>query len=427
MIVQAILTQDTAAAVGSALEARGWAEVASVAVATPAGGGAALEAAARVPAELLLLDVAVAEPRALLRYRLARPGTRIVLLAPGRRPGDRAVAAAVQSQVYDIADDLDRLAHVLDHPADFAAAARWLDPSLAPDAPGEPRVVERTVIESRPVPVSRRTCAVAGPKGGVGRTTVAVNLAVAAAALGRSVLLVDLHAGVWSAARHLGCAGSRGGLLAALADPSAEGSIRVAAERRHGVLVLSRGRDDGLFPALDREAVTALCRVAAQAYDLVVLDTAPAPDDPGTYSALAAADQVLLTCDPGDPVSVDSAAALALLALDLGRNLGTWHLVCNRQRPGAEQPETVTGYFRDLRLPIALAATVPDESERHLRALRAGRPVALDDTGPASPWRTLALAALGADPELWAPRRRGLLAQLANLRGDRLGARQPAR
>ncbi len=92
-------------------------------------------------------------------------------------------------------------------------------------------------MESRRVPVSRRTCAVAGPKGGVGRTTVAVNIAVAAAVRGRSVLVVDVHAGVWSAVRRLGCAGDRGGLLAALADPSAEG-IRAAAERRHGVLVL---------------------------------------------------------------------------------------------------------------------------------------------------------------------------------------------
>ena len=125
-------------------------------------------------------------------------------------------------------------------------------------------------------------------EGGVGRTTVAVNLAVAAAGMGRSVVLVDLHAGVWSAARHLGCAGNRGGPLAALSDPTAEG-IRAAAERRHGVLVLSRGRDDGLFPALDREAVAALCRVAAQAYDLVVLDTASAPDDPGTYASCTSA------------------------------------------------------------------------------------------------------------------------------------------
>ena len=424
MTVQAILTQDTAAAVGSVLEARGWAEAASVSVVTPAGGVAALDGATRVPAELLLLDLAASDPRALLRYRLARSATRIVLLAPGRRPGDPAVAAAVQAQVFDVVDDLARLAHVLDHPADFAAAARWLDPSLVPGSGTEPRVLERTVIESRPVPVSRRTCAVAGPKGGIGRTTVAVNLAASASGMGRSVLLLDLHAGVWSAARHLGCTGGRGGLLAALADPS---GIHRAAERRHGVLVLSRGRDDGLFPSLDREAVAALCRVAAQAYDLVVLDTAPAPDDPGTYAALAAADQVLLTCDPGDPVSVESAGALALLARELGRDLGAWHLVCNRQRPGAEQPETVTGYFRDLRLPIAVAATIPDDPERHLRALRAGRPMALDDPGTASPWRALALAALGADPDLWAPRRRGLFARLSNLRGDLLGARQPAR
>jgi hypothetical protein len=145
------------------------------------------------------------------------------------------------------------------------------------------------------------------------------------------------------------------------------------------------GRQHPLGPSRRPSGRALPRRGAAQAYDLVVLDTAPAPDDPATCAALGTADQVFLICDPGDPGSVESAAALALLVRDLGRTLGAWHLVCKRKRPGAGQPETVAGYCRDLRLPIALAAAVPDESERHLAMLRVGRPVALDDMDPASP------------------------------------------
>jgi len=112
----------------------------------PAEGAAALEEAGRTPADLLLLDVAAATGAAVLRYRMARPGTRVVFLAPGRKPGDAVVAQVVQTQVYDVVTDLETLGQTIDHPADLAAAARWPDPSLAPGAQQAATcVVERIV------------------------------------------------------------------------------------------------------------------------------------------------------------------------------------------------------------------------------------------------------------------------------------------
>ena len=94
----AILTRATAAVVSTVL---GEAEVRLV---EPGEGAGALPAAARIPADPLLLDVAMGPGLgpAVLRYRLARLQTRVVLLALGRSPGDAEVAGVVQAGVYDV-------------------------------------------------------------------------------------------------------------------------------------------------------------------------------------------------------------------------------------------------------------------------------------------------------------------------------------
>jgi len=189
----AIVERKVAKAVASYLRERGMAE-APVWIAGPGQGVAALEDAARVPADLLLLDINTGPGLgpAVLRYRLARPKTRIILLAPGKAPGDTEVAAVVQTGVYDVVTNLDDLKTVLERPqAELATAALWLDPSLAPSVSSREQVRER-IVERR-VAVSQRPVliVVAGVASGVGTTTVAFALAGYLARRGHQTVLAE--------------------------------------------------------------------------------------------------------------------------------------------------------------------------------------------------------------------------------------------
>ena len=192
MQIMAIVTRSLAPSVSALVRERGW-DQASIHVTDPGEGPVALEAAARTPADLLLLDVACASGASVLRYRLARPGTRIVLLAPGRRPGDATVAQIVQAGVYDVVTSPEALGPAIDHPADLSAAARWLDPSLAPDAPQAQQV--REVVRERRVAVSQRPVlvAVAGIAQGVGTTALTCAIAGFLARAGHETALAEAN------------------------------------------------------------------------------------------------------------------------------------------------------------------------------------------------------------------------------------------
>ncbi|MHB1128210.1 MAG: nucleotide-binding protein [Bacillota bacterium] len=193
MIVTAIVERESAAIVAACLRNRNAIED-SVWITDRGRGPAALEDAARAPLDLLLLDINTGPGLgpAVLRYRLARPRTRVVLLAPGKVPGDIEVAGVVQAGVYDLVTDLDGLEDVLDRPqAGLAEAALWLDPSLAPGSsrvePVRERVVERRVaVSQRPVLIT-----VAGVAAGVGTTTVACALAGYLARRGYQTVLAE--------------------------------------------------------------------------------------------------------------------------------------------------------------------------------------------------------------------------------------------
>ncbi|MBS3976622.1 MAG: response regulator transcription factor [Syntrophomonadaceae bacterium] len=196
MSIHVIITQAMAQAVAKTLQARGLGDAPMRIVAQSQGPGA-LEEAGRVPASVLILDVGTGPGlgAAVLRYRLARPQARIILLATGRQPGDPEVAQIVQAGVYDIVTDPESLAAAMDRqPAGLESAALWLDPSLAPGGNGGKTVVERVV--ERKVPMTQRPTliAAAGMAPGVGTTTMAQVITHYLAWRGHTTTLVDMSA-----------------------------------------------------------------------------------------------------------------------------------------------------------------------------------------------------------------------------------------
>gem|GEM_PF-1496717 len=158
------------------------------------GGPAAIEEAARVPIDVLVLDVASGPGlgAAVLHFLLARPQSRVILLAPGRVPGDQDVAQVVAMGIYDVVTDLAELPEVLRRPpATRDQAALWLDPSLVAGAAKEKREIKERIVERR-VPMSTRPVflAVVSAAPGAGATSTAATLAGFLARSGYSVCLV---------------------------------------------------------------------------------------------------------------------------------------------------------------------------------------------------------------------------------------------
>ncbi|CEP67948.1 P-loop containing nucleoside triphosphate hydrolase [Moorella glycerini] len=157
----------------------------------------AFQSAARVAADALILDIDAGPGPDLVAavqgYRIARPYTRIFLLAPGRQPGDATVARLVGLGVYDIIDGTveadwgDLVAQALTCvPATYAQAARW---HIMSGLTGEEQVKEKVVIEQRPVGVV--TIAVAGAAPGLGCTHTARAISAFLARQGHNVVLVE--------------------------------------------------------------------------------------------------------------------------------------------------------------------------------------------------------------------------------------------
>ena len=164
-----------------------------------------------------------------------------------------------------------------------------------------------------------RVIAIAGGKGGVGKTQLAVNLAVSLAQLDERVLLIDGDVGLANADLLLDVAPEAGlGDVVRGLVPIEEALV----ETPHGpTLLAGRGFDARPGEALEqREALALLGAFDAigERFDMVVIDT-PAGLGPNALFFAGAADEVLLVTTPEPTALADTYATARALLLRSSR------------------------------------------------------------------------------------------------------------
>jgi flagellar biosynthesis protein FlhG len=248
----------------------------------------------------------------------------------------------------------------------------------------------------RPGSPAVQVIAVTGGKGGVGKSTVSVNLATAFAQLGRRTLLLDGDLGLANADVLLGIT-PRHTLAHVIRGERTLQEIIVDAPQGFQVVPAASGIAQlaALSAAEHLGLVRELAGVCAGLETLVV-DT-PAGIAPGVLQLVQAAQHVLVVvCD--EPTSITDAYAL-IKVLSRSHGVGRFHVLANMTRErgqGRRLFETlsrVTSRFLDVTLEYA--GEVPEDPWLR-RSIRDQRPVV--DAYPGSPSaRALKLVADGAD------------------------------
>jgi pilus assembly protein CpaE len=233
------------------------------------------------------------------------------------------------------------------------------------------RRVARTVA---PKPVTGRTVAVLGAKGGVGSTTVAVNLAAALQAEGQSTLLMDLHLAHGDAALFCGV-DPRFSVLDAL-----ENIQRMDETYFKGLVTPTKAGPDLLGSStravqgsVDAMRVRALLEFGAAAYRYVVLDCPRA--DAAMIDALDAVSTILVVAN--QELSALRAASRMASAL--------------RMRCGADRVKLAIGRFdaqSDIKLPDVeqvlggpVKYVFPSDYRTAVAALNRGEPLIVQHQG----------------------------------------------
>jgi flagellar biosynthesis protein FlhG len=241
----------------------------------------------------------------------------------------------------------------------------------------------RNAMAGKNVPLSLPAVAVTGGKGGIGKTSLAVNLALTLGKLGAKPLLVDFDLSLANADVLLGITPTttlfdvlRSG--ADLASAAVEGPCNIgfipAASGRDELTRLSEAQLEKLFTGLHK---------LSSAYDLTILDTA-AGIGREVMSALRVSRMVLVVVT-SDPTSITDAYALikVLEGEAPGKDI---RIVVNMCDSHGEAVETYTRVRRVvnqyLQRDVALQGIVPRD---HVvaEAVRARRPFALGIDCPA--------------------------------------------
>jgi pilus assembly protein CpaE len=220
----------------------------------------ALMAAERDNSQVLLaFTPTVADVVELLgQSRATRPDMGVVVALPG--PANGSIAEALAAGAHEIV--------VL--PAERSAVAVAVHKALARVSAA--RTAETAGAVRSPLVV------VLGPKGGVGKTTVATNLATSLARAGRRTLLIDLDLEFGDVGLVLGLTPERTIHDLAVSRGHLDGErLRAFLSRSaDGVDVLMAPVRPDQAEAITPEIVTAVLDVAAAEFDVVIVDTPPA-------------------------------------------------------------------------------------------------------------------------------------------------------
>ena len=236
-----------------------------------------------------------------------------------------------------------------------------------------PSVDPETPVIGGHDPANARVIAVFAPKGGVGKTTIAVNLAVALRMQTRQrVLLLDADVGVGNVTAVIDVPARRG--LSDVADSSPENwvpeafSSIVVAHEPSGLDVLTWGFEPGDAERIGPDLLIAAVRWARQEYDLIIVDTHPGYDD-RTVAMLSVANEILLTVTP-EVGPLRNSAQFLQLAYELGID-DSIKVVANRANHGVALRDMESALGRPV------MATVVSAGATAVMAANEGQPLIL--------------------------------------------------
>lgn len=197
-----------------------------------------------------------------------------------------------------------------------------------------------------------RVYAVASGKGGVGKTTTAVNLGAAVAEAGRSVAVVDVDLGMANLGDVLDFETESATLHDVLSDEADLDAALRPAPGEFDAVVGSNGL--AAFGKADAEGLRDVVADLRDRYDVVILDTG-AGLSYDTALPLGLADGVVLVATPDD-ASLTNAEMTAEVVDRLGGTLSG--LVVNRMGGAAGQSQTDV----EDRLDVTVLGSVPEDS-----------------------------------------------------------------